>query len=275
MKKILSNKVAIVTGSSSGIGKEIAVTLANNGAHVVITSRICERAKKIAEEIVKQGGSAMPCSFELEDHHSGELLLAATSKKFNKIDILINNAINRSSISPNCFSELQYDNLESSITANLTNTIHLTSQAYPYLKSSKGTILNIGSVILNRHIEGLLLYSIVKGAISRLTKGLASEWARDRIRINQINPGVIETDSMNERHPKFFLQEYKNYLQSLHPLGRIGKGKDIAELAMYMVSDEAQWMTGAIIDMDGGYSNQGIRSPLMLPQKKERIQIIK
>jgi dehydrogenase/reductase SDR family protein 4 len=257
----LDGKVAIVTGSSSGIGKGIAIALAKNGAYVVVTSRTYKRAVKVAEGIMKQGGRAMPYSFDLEDHRSGELLLDAVSKHLNRVDILVNNAISRDSIAPARFSELQYDHLASGISANLTNTMHLTSQAYPHLKSTKGIVVNIGSVIVNRHMTGLLLYSVIKGAISQLTKGLASEWANDGIRVNQINPGFVETDSMLERYPENVLKDCKTQLQDHHPLGRIGKNSDIAELAAYMVSDEARWMTGAVVDMDGGYSVQGIPFP--------------
>ncbi len=259
----IEDKVAIVTGSSSGIGKEIAIALAENGAYVVVTSRTYERAVKVAEEIMKQGGRAMPCSFDLEEHRNGKVLLDTVNEQLNRIDILVNNAISRDTIAPSRFSELQYDNLASGITANLTNTIHLTAQAYPYLKVTKGTVINIGSVIVNRHMAGLLLYSVIKGAITRLTKSLASEWADDGIRINQINPGFVETDSMVERYPKRILQDYKTQLQRHHPLGRIGRSRDIAELALYMVSNEARWMSGAVVDIDGGYSNQSIPFPLL------------
>ncbi|RWX46303.1 3-oxoacyl-[acyl-carrier protein] reductase [Candidatus Electrothrix aarhusensis] len=266
-KFCLDDKVAIVTGSSRGIGKEIAIALAKNGAHVVVTSRSYERALKVTEEIIKQGGRAMSCSFDLEDHRSGKLLLETVSKQFNRIDILVNNAISRDSISPCPFSKLQYENLAFGMTTNLTNTIHLTSQAYPYLKTTKGIIINIGSVIVNRHMAGLLLYSVIKGAITQLTKGLASEWADDGIRVNQINPGFIETDSMVQRYPEKILQDYKTKLQLYHPLGRIGKSREIADLAVYMVSDEARWMTGTVVDIDGGYSNQ--RIPFPLQQEKQ------
>ncbi|MCI5221166.1 MAG: SDR family oxidoreductase [Candidatus Electrothrix sp. AR4] len=259
----LDGKVAIVTGSSSGIGKKIAFALAKNGAHIIVTSRAYERAAKVAEEIVQQGGRAMPYSFELEHHRSGERLLNNVSDQLKKIDILVNNAISRETIAPARFSDLQNDNLTSVITANLTNTMYFTSQAYPYLKLTKGIVLNIGSVIVNRHVTGLLLYSVVKGAISQFTKGLSSEWADNGIRINQINPGFVATDSTADRYPERILKEYKVQLQDHHPLGRIGKSKDIAELAAYMVSDEARWMTGAIVDMDGGYSIQGVPFPLL------------
>ncbi|MCI5121920.1 MAG: SDR family oxidoreductase [Candidatus Electrothrix sp. AUS4] len=257
----LKNKVTIITGSSRGIGKEIAVALAKNGAHVVVTSRSYERAVKTTEEIIQQGGRALPCLFDLEDPRSGKLLVEAVGEQFHKIDILVNNALSRHTIVPSCFAEVQYDNLACGITANLTNTIHLTALAHPYLKATKGIVVNIGSAIVNRHMAGLLLYAVIKGGITRLTKGLAAEWAEDGIRVNQINPGVVATDSMLERYPEKILQKYQTQLQSYHPLGRIGSSRDIAELTAYMVSDEARWMSGAIVDMDGGYSNQGVPFP--------------
>ncbi|MCI5125044.1 MAG: SDR family oxidoreductase [Candidatus Electrothrix sp. AR5] len=259
----LDGKVAIVTGSSSGIGKGIAAALANNGAHVVATSRTYERAVKVVEEIIRQGGRATPCSFDLEDHLSGEQLLDTVKKQLNRVDILVNNAISRDSITPNHFSELQYKNLTSGITNNLTNIMHLTSQAYPYLKATKGIVLNIGSVIVSRHVSGLLLYSIIKGGITRLTKGLASEWANDRIRVNQINPGFVETDSIVDKYPEKVIKDYKEQWRHHHPLGQIGTSEDIFELALYMVSDKARWMTGSVIDIDGGFSVQGVPFPFL------------
>lgn len=257
----IEGKVAIITGSSSGIGKGIALTFAQKGAMVVTTSRSLDRAQQVSKEIETAGGVAFPCSFDLESPESAKKLLTAAKKYYGKVDILVNNALSRSTISPSLFQDMTWAQMNAAITANLTNSLTLTAQAYSYLRESGGVVLSMGSAVVNKHMTGIALYTIIKGAISQMTKALAAEWAADGIRVNQINPGFVATDSLSEQLPEETMQKLKDQFLQHHPLGRVGVIEDISGLALYMVSDYASWMTGAIIDMDGGYSVKGVVFP--------------
>ena len=179
----LDNKVVVVTGSSGGIGKEIA----KSGGYVVITSRSLDTAKEIADEIIQAGGKAIGASFDLQDPDSREAPIDLTLSELGRIDALVNNAINISTLPPLQLQDIGYDQLDQGIKFNLTNIITLTTYAYPALKETKGCALNIGSVVTNRYMRSIPLYAVIKGGLSQMTKALAAEWAEDGIRVNQIN----------------------------------------------------------------------------------------
>lgn len=255
----LEGKVAIITGSTGGIGRSIAEHLSSLGAHVVVTSRDLEKAAGVAAELTDSGRRATPGCFLLEEQSTGKELIETVLAVHQRIDILVNNAISHPSLPPLPLQDLEYEQLEGGISANLTNVIALTARAYPHLKRSKGSVLNIGSAVVNRNMAGIPLYTIVKGALTQLTKTLASEWAKDGIRVNQINPGFVKTDAFkNIGIPEEQVPAFIEYYRQFHPLGRVGEPQDIGTLATFMVSDDASWLTGAIVDMDGGYSAQGI-----------------
>lgn len=257
----LTNKTAIVTGSSAGIGKGIAVLFARLGAHVVVTSRSQAQAAQVAEEIQDNGGKATPCAFKLENQGDISPLLSAAAKRTGRIDILVNNALSRSPNASSLLQDMAYSNMLDGVTANLTNVLALTAAAHPYLKEARGMVLNIGSAVVNRHTTGIPLYTILKGALSQTTKVLAAEWAGDGIRVNQINPGFVRTDSMAARQSSDTANLIIEHFAKLHPLGRVGEVEDIAALAAFLVSAEASWITGAVIDIDGGFSVQGATFP--------------
>lgn len=258
---LLTNKTAIITGSSAGIGRGIALLFARLGAHVVVTSRTVAQATQVADEILADGGRATPCPFDLGDHRTIPGLLSAALAGSGRIDILVNNALSRPSIAPLAFQDMEYSRLQAGITLNLTNVLALTAAAYPHLKETSGVVLNIGSAVVNRHTMGIPLYTILKGALSQTTKVLAAEWAGDGIRVNQINPGFVRTDSMTARQSNDHANLIIAHFTKQHPLGRVGEVKDIAALAAFLVSAEASWITGSEIDIDGGFSVQGATFP--------------
>jgi len=256
---LLTNKTAIITGSSSGIGKGIALLFARLGARVVVTSRTMSQAAQVADEIRAAGGQATPCPFDLGDHGTISGLLAAAREGSGRIDILVNNALSRPSIAPLALQDMEYDRLQEGIAANLTNILALTAAAYPHLKEAGGTVINIGSAVVNRHTLGIPLYTILKGALAQTTKALAAEWAGDGIRVNQINPGFVRTDAITAQlgissdAAKLMIAHFTKQ----HPLGRVGEVEDVAVLAAFLASGEASWITGSVIDIDGGFSVQG------------------
>lgn len=254
---LLKNKVAIVTGSTAGIGAGIAKLFAQLGAHVVVTSRTMKNAEQTVEEIRSAGGDASPCVFDIDEPSTIPDLLQRALNIDGRIDILVNNALSRSSMAPQALQDMEYAQLKKGITSNLTNLLALTTAAYPHLRCTKGVVVNIGSAVVNRHISGVALYSILKGALCQTTKILASDWARDGIRVNQINPGFVSTDSMLARRSEETARMMIEGFKKLHPLGRVGEAEDVAALAAFLVSDHASWITGAVIDIDGGFSVQG------------------
>lgn len=257
----LKGKTAIVTGSSAGIGRSIAVHFARLGAHVVVTSRRPDQAQRLAEEIMTAGGEATPCAFDLDDHETIPALLAAARQRTGRLDILVNNALSRTAMAPLPLQGLDYTRLRDGVTANLSNVLALSAAAHPCLKESAGALLNIGSAVVNRHTVGIPLYTILKGALSQATRVLAAEWAGDGIRVNQINPGFVRTDSMAVRQPAATVAQITEHFAKLHPLGRVGEVEDIATLAAFLAAPQAGWITGAVIDCDGGYSVQGASFP--------------
>lgn len=256
----LKDKTAVVTGSSGGIGKAIAVLFARLGAHVVVTSRAIGRAEEVCEEIRQDGGRATACIFDIDDPATiSPLLEAATAS--SGVDILVNNALSRPTIAPLFLHDMEYSQLQAGVTANLTNVLALTMAAYPYLKRARGSVLNIGSAVVNRHTVGIPLYTILKGAVGQATRVLAAEWAGDGIRVNQINPGFVRTDTFSARQTAENIRMITEQFTKLHPLGRVGEAEDVAALAAFLVSDQAAWITGAMVDVDGGFSIQGALFP--------------
>ena len=257
----LQDKVAVVTGSTAGIGGAIAGRLASYGAHVIITGRSMETAEAAAAGIRAQGGRATPCRFDLEDPSTIESLLSTVTTIDNRLDILVNNALSRTVLPQVPIQDLEPLQLQVGVNTNFSNVLALTLKSYNLLKQTKGCVLNIGSVVVNRNIVGYAIYTIIKGALTQSTRALAAEWASEGIRVNQINPGFVMTDTLQKQLPPEHLAGFKEQFSRMHPLGRIGEVQDVSSLAAYMVSDDASWMTGSVVDIDGGYSVQGLPAP--------------
>lgn len=259
---LLKGKIAIITGGAGGIGHGIARRLAAQGAHVVLTSRSEERGKKVAQEIEATGGSASCRRFVLEEAASGEELIDSVLADYGRIDILVNNAVSHPTLPSMPLEAMTYAQLQAGILTNLTNVLALTTRAFPHLEKGGGCVLNIGSVAVNRNMLGIPLYTILKGALTQMTRVLAAEWAAAGVRVNQINPGAVQSEAFRnigipDEYVATLLAHYREY----HPLGRLGTPEDIGALASFIVSDDAAWMTGAVVDMDGGYSVQGVPVP--------------
>lgn len=247
----LKNKVAIITGSSRGIGKAIATAMAKEGAKVVITSRHLPEADKTAKEIQKLGGQAMAIKCDVSKKNEIEKMVSETVKKFGQLDILVNNA---GIVSFDSFLELKEEDWDKVLAIDLKGTFLCSQVAVKQMvKQEKGgKIINIASVAGFVGFPRLAHYCSAKGGIIELTKEMAVELAKYKININAIGPGVIETAMT-----KGLLQDPKSKqdLLSRIPLNRIGQPKDIAPLAVFLASEDADYITGQTIFVDGGWTS--------------------
>ncbi|MCS5527798.1 MAG: SDR family oxidoreductase [Nitrosopumilus sp.] len=243
----LAGKIAIVTGGSRGIGFAIAKTLSENGATVVITSKDSEKIKKAESKISNSFG--ITCNIKKTTEVQN--VVNQTIEKFGKLDILVNNA----GIFPKIkqLHEIDENEWNEVLDVNLTGQFRFTKEAIPHLQKTSGCIINISSDAGLKAYENFNVdaYSASKAALIALTKCWALEYAKDKIRINCICPGVVDTDMT-----KPFLKNQRDieFMNNEHPLGRIGQPEEIGKAALYFASDDASWVTGAILTVDGGES---------------------
>lgn len=242
-----SRKVAIVTGGSSRIGFAIAKMLSKNKITVVITAKDSKRLEQSTTEIPNSIGIVA----DIRNKKDVKRVVSQTIEKFGRLDILVNNA----GIFPKIkqLHEIDEDDWNKVLDVNLTGQFRFTKEAIPHLQKTSGSIINISSDAGLKAYQGFNAdaYSATKAALILLTKCWALEYAKDKIRVNCICPGVVDTDMT-----KPFLKTQKDieFMNSEHPIGRIGKPEEIAKAVMYFVSDDASWTTGAILAVDGGES---------------------
>jgi dihydroanticapsin dehydrogenase len=243
----LSEKIVLVTGGSRGIGFATAKILSENGATVVITAKDLERLKKSTSEITNAVGIAA----DIRNRNDVKGVINKTIEKFGKLDILVNNA----GIFPKIklLHEIDEDEWNEVLDVNLTGQFRFTKEAIPHLKKTGGSIINISSDAGLKAYQGFNAdaYSASKAALILLTKCWALEYAKYKIRVNCICPGVVDTDMTK---PFMKTQEEKEFMDNEHPIGRIGQPEEVAKAVMYFASDDASWTTGAILAVDGGES---------------------
>lgn len=243
---MLENKVAIVTGASRGIGRAIALTLANYGASVVVN--YCgskEKAEEVVDEITRNGGNAITYQADVADFEAMKLMFAEVIKQFGKLDILVNNAgITRD----NLILKMSEDEFDSVIDTNLKGVFNCLKQASRImLKQKSGRIINISSISGVCGNAGQVNYSAAKAGVIGMTKSLAKELGSRGITVNAIAPGYINTDMT-----AVLKDEIKQKVVELIPLKRLGEVEDIAETVAFLASDKASYITGQTIQVDGG-----------------------
>lgn len=241
----LKSKVALVTGAGRGIGKEIALTLARAGADVAVTD-LADTVFETQKEIEAQNVQSLAVKCDVGNHQDVEAAKIQTLQKFSKLDILVNNA----GIYPQKpFLEMTEEDWHKVIHVNLYGVFHFTKAFLPGMVERKyGKIINISSIsgpVVA--FPNLVHYSSSKGAISGFTKALAVEAAQYKINVNAVAPGPIDVGSMKA-------DEAMAMIVRGIPLGRIGKPSDIANLVLFLASDEASFITGQTIVSDGGYT---------------------
>lgn len=243
---MLDKKVALVTGASRGIGREIPLTLAAQGNFVVVNYNGSEaRAKEVVETIEKNGGQAAAYQCSVSDFNACQEMIQNIIKEYGRLDILVNNAgITRD----NLIMRMKEEDFDAVINTNLKGTFNtIRHTARQMLKQKSGKIINISSVSGILGNAGQANYAASKAGVIGLTKTMARELASRGITVNAVAPGFVDTE-MTE----VLSEEVKEAACKQIPLGRFGKTKDIAEMVAYLASDKADYITGQVISVDGG-----------------------
>ena len=245
----VKDKVAIVTGASSDIGKGIAKKLVEEGAKVILIARDIERLENARKEIGNEEETASVIC-DITDESQVQQAVNQIVDTYGKIDILVNNAgaIN----DPVHFHEMQDSEIKKLIDVNMFGVFHMTKAVLGKMYEVRsGAIVNISSISSERAIPRVHLaaYSSTKAAISMFTKSIAVEYARRNIRCNCVNPGIINSGMIK---PYLDDPQARKVLEDKLPLARIGEPSDVANAVLYLSSDEANWITGTILNVDGG-----------------------
>ncbi|CAG2110851.1 unnamed protein product [Medioppia subpectinata] len=250
-----TGRVALITGSSSGIGAATALLLAKSGANVVITGRIAENVNKICKECTEvspKGLKALPVVADVTKEEDLDRLLDTTIKTFGKLDILVNNAGFGDSSQ---ISDAEYLKSQKAVfDTNLNSVIYLTHKSIQYLEKTKGNIINISSIAGIQSGKGMSAYCMSKAAMDMFTKCIAVDLGSKGIRVNSVNPGAVRTNIM--RNMTLTEEQTKAGFESIsskYPVGRVGEGLDIANAVAYLASDQASFVTGTILLADGGH----------------------
>lgn len=253
----LDGKVAFLSGAARGIGAETAKLMVSAGAKVAIGDVLDERGRQTAKEI---GESAIYVHLDVTSEASWAEAMDATAKRFGKIDVLVNNAgiFNGKGV-----EDASLDDWHKLVAVNLTGVVLGTRAALPHLKKTKGNIVNLASIagLVGSQLDPL--YSLTKGGVTLFTKSTALEFGRKGygIRVNSIHPGLIETDMGEKTFVMRAQQQGTNDTEKarqatlgLHPIGRLGVAADIAKGIVFLASDDASFMTGAGLVVDGGWT---------------------
>ena len=248
----LEGKVAIVTGAARGIGRAIAHTLSKEGANVVIDDIDLEAAKLVEEQAKALGVQAIAIRADVTEIDEVRQMVKETLDKFGRIDILVNNA-GTSAVGTTL--ETVAEDWHRVIDTNVTGTFMMCRLALPHIiEAGGGSIVNISSVSGIRGNRERAAYNASKGAVCNLTKNLEVDFGAKGVRVNAVLPGLVETDM-----PKYFMtldgRPWEDVVAAAlpkYPLGRIGKPEEVAYCALFLASDEAAWITGQLISVDGG-----------------------
>ncbi len=243
----LKGKVALVTGASKGIGAEIALELAARGAAVAVNySSGKDGAEKIVDEITKAGGKAIAVQANLGDPDSIGPLVQKTAKALGPINILVNNA-GIYEFGP--IEAVTPEHFHKQFNVNVLGLLLTTQETLKHFDPKGGSVINIGSVAA-AGVPAASVYSATKGALDSITVSLSQELGPRKIRVNSLNPGMVETEGVHTAG--FIGSDFQKKTVAETPLGRIGQPEDIATIAAFLASDDAYWVTGQAIKASGG-----------------------
>ena len=247
--KRLENKIAIITGAASGIGKETAFLFAKEGAKVTVSDINEEAGTKVVEEIKKLGGEAIFVKANTANAADSENLVRETVRVFGGLHISVNNAGVGSDFSK--VADVKLEDWQRVIDINLTGVFYGMKYQIPeMIKSKGGSVINIASILGQAAFQGSSAYVASKHGVVGLSKTGALDYATENVRVNAIGPGFIYTGLVNE---ETMGKEGIEALETKHPMNRLGEPKEIAAMVLFLASDEASFVTGAYYPVDGGY----------------------
>ncbi len=244
----LHGKVALVTGASRGIGAAAAIRLGQGGAAVVVNYASSKQgADRVVDEIAKRGGKAIAVQADVAKKKDIEYLFAETKKAFGRLDILVNNA-GVYKFAP--LEEVGEDQIEWQFGINVFGLILSTREALKYFGPEGGSVINIGSTVSQLTPPSSVVYTATKGAVDAITRVLAKELGPKKIRVNSINPGMVETEGFHALGIPGSDFEKQGIAQT--PLGRVGQPQDIAPTVAFLASPDSGWVTGELLQVAGG-----------------------
>jgi len=247
---MLKGKIALVTGASSGIGRATARAMAAAGARVALTGRQIEALQVEVKRSTDAGGEAFPVAGDLRKDADRRRIISETAAHFGGLDILVNAA---GTIANGTIENTSLEDWRTMLEINLEAVFALMQLALPHLEKSRGNIVNVSSVTGIRAFPGVLAYCVSKAGVEQLTRCAALELAPKGIRVNAVDPGVVVSNlhrrgGMGEEKYQAFLEHSK----TTHPLGRVGQPEDVANVIVLLASDQAGWITGTSVSVDGG-----------------------
>jgi len=246
--KKLAGKVAVVTGASKGIGASIAKHLAAEGASVVVNYASSKAgADKVVNEITASGGKAVAVQADVAKKADIERLFADTKKAYGQLDVLVNNAGIYEFLPLEQVSE---EHFHKQFNLNVLGLLLSTKEAVKYFSPAGGSVINISSVAGVHPVPTASVYSATKGAVDAITKALSKELGPRHIRVNSLNPGMVETEGVQSAG--IIGSDFHKQIEAQTPLGRIGQPQDIGKVAAFLASEDSGWITGEVLMVSGG-----------------------
>jgi len=246
MSQKLTQKVAVVTGASKGIGAAIAKHLAAEGASVIVNySTSQQAAEKVVAEILSKGGTAIAVQADVSKKVDIERLFSASKSAYGAIDILVNNA---GIYNPAPIDDITEDHFHKQVDLNMLGLILTTQEAIQHFNQKGGSIINISSLVSTMAFPGLAVYNATKSAVDSITRTFSKELAPRNIRVNSVNPGMVDTEGLHNTG----MSEQSQTVAAMTPLGRIGKPDDIAPAVVFFASNDSSWITGETLFITGG-----------------------
>jgi NAD(P)-dependent dehydrogenase (short-subunit alcohol dehydrogenase family) len=245
-----AEKVAFITGATSGIGRACAKAFASAGARVACVGRKEQALNELRDELTQSGAEVLTLQADITIESEVDVAMASALEKFGGLDVLVNAA---GHIANGTIENTALKAWDDMLNINVRSIFYLMQKALPSLIERHGNIVNLSSVTGLRAFPGVLAYCVSKAALDQLTRCSALELAAKGVRVNAVNPGVVVTEihkrgGMNDDAYAAFLEHSK----TTHPLGRVGRPEEIADLVLFLASDKANWITGATYSIDGG-----------------------